>query len=359
MPSAASSANKRVKGVSVYRPFIFGSVAQKIDPADRPANIPAEHTHQWTVYVRPVPDSSLPPSAIEASLPRSKPALQSRYALSNSSSKTGTQPAPTDLQPWLKKVQFKLHETYPQSLRTIEAAPFQVSETGWGEFEVSLKLYFSELSHEKPQTVYHMLKLHPYAGTEEDRQRVREQNTEVRSEAFEEVLFVEPVERFYRVLTGEREEDVLKLGGGGGSGTAAASAAAAAANKKGGKASAKTMPPPPAPPSKKKGREDSSASSSPLGGGAYAEIPKRRTKENVFSIETELEELERMRAAVRQVKELETLERERIRAAEVRLLELRKTEPGVPPMAGLGDRGEKGGAVSVPPTPGSVTRARG
>ena len=35
---------------------------------------------------------------------------------------------------------------------------FQVSETGWGEFEVQIKIHFNDLA-EKPLTFYHVLKL--------------------------------------------------------------------------------------------------------------------------------------------------------------------------------------------------------
>ncbi|KAL8654964.1 MAG: hypothetical protein Q9210_001171 [Variospora velana] len=86
----------RKKGISVYRPFIFGSIAKHLDPITRPSTINADHTHQWTLYVKPCP------------------------------------PHP-DLSYFIKKVQFKLHETYTNSLRTIEAPPFEVTETGWGD----------------------------------------------------------------------------------------------------------------------------------------------------------------------------------------------------------------------------------
>lgn len=44
----------------------------------------------------------------------------------------------------------------------IEKPPFEVTETGWGEFDVIIKLHFHPVSGEKPQTLYHHLKLHPY-----------------------------------------------------------------------------------------------------------------------------------------------------------------------------------------------------
>jgi transcription initiation factor IIF auxiliary subunit len=69
-----------LKGVQLYRPFVTESVATFIDEKKRAANTPAEHTHQWTIRVKGVDDE--------------------------------------DITYWLKKVQFKLHETYPNPLRS-------------------------------------------------------------------------------------------------------------------------------------------------------------------------------------------------------------------------------------------------
>jgi hypothetical protein len=44
----------------------------------------------------------------------------------------------------------------------IDKPPFQVTETGWGEFDVQIKIIFVPESGEKPLTTYHRLKLHPW-----------------------------------------------------------------------------------------------------------------------------------------------------------------------------------------------------
>ncbi|EEP78426.1 conserved hypothetical protein [Uncinocarpus reesii 1704] len=142
-------------------PAVFGSEAQPFDPNKRPPNIPEDHTHQWRVWVKGVNDE--------------------------------------DISYWLKKVQFKLHETYAQSIRTIEGPPFEVTETGWGEFEIQIKLYFVPESMEKPQTLWHSLKLHPYGPDAEAKKARRET---IISQNYEEVVFNEPVEQFYNLLTG-------------------------------------------------------------------------------------------------------------------------------------------------------------
>lgn len=79
--------------------------------------------------------------------------------------------------------------------------PFVVSETGWGEFDITIKLYYVNESGEKPQTLYHYLRLHPYGRTEEEKQAMLTQNGEVRAWSYEEQLFNEPYEAFYHLLT--------------------------------------------------------------------------------------------------------------------------------------------------------------
>ncbi|KAJ5105225.1 hypothetical protein NUU61_002572 [Penicillium alfredii] len=242
MPSATG--NKRVRGVSVFRPFIFGSEAQLFDPEKKPANAPVDHTHQWRVFVKGINGE--------------------------------------DISYWLKKVQFKLHETYAQNVRTIEQPPFEVVETGWGEFEIQIKLYFVPESNEKPQTLWHSLKLHPYGP---DAEGMKERREVVVSQNYEEILFNEPVEPFYEVLTG-------------------GSAAGQLARGKGKNA--------------KQG-----------GQGRTAQIPLNDGPKNAYSRTTENKELDRMAEATKTVEQMIKEEKERLVAREKTLAELRESE-GVP-----------------------------
>jgi YEATS domain-containing protein 4 len=77
--------------------------------------------------------------------------------------------------------------------------PFQVSETGWGEFEIVIKIYYVPEASEKPQTLYHHLRLHPY-GNDAEKEEMRAKG-EVISWSYEEQLFNEPNEQFYELLT--------------------------------------------------------------------------------------------------------------------------------------------------------------
>ncbi|KAI9780788.1 MAG: NuA4 histone H4 acetyltransferase complex and the SWR1 complex subunit [Peltula sp. TS41687] len=254
---APSSNHKRVKGVSVFRPFVFGNIARPIDPNKRPEGVPADHSHQWTVWVKGVDDE--------------------------------------DISYWLKKVQFKLHDTYPNCLRTIEEPPFEVTETGWGEFELTIKLYFVPESGEKPQTLWHTLKIHPYGP---DAEQQRAERRAIISQNYEEIIFNEPVEAFYDMLTGAPDKPVGKGGGGGGGG---------GGSSKTGKASSKQKAP-----------------------ARTAEIPLRSTRENPYSRDTEGKELDRMREAVRKVDEMIALERDRLLSREASLADLRQKEGLLP-----------------------------
>ncbi|KAI6090453.1 yeats family-domain-containing protein [Hypoxylon rubiginosum] len=189
----APPTGKRVKGVQIYRPFIYGTTARPFNDTDniRPPTVPADHTHSWQVFVKGVDD--------------------------------------VDIFYWLRRVQFKLHESIPNHLRTLDAETIQkenegkpasqrqrafvVNETGWGEFEITIRLYYSVISAEKPQTLYHHLRLHPYGRTEQEKEAMRN-GGEVVAWVYEEQMFNEPFEDFYKVLTtGARDKNASGSGG--------------------------------------------------------------------------------------------------------------------------------------------------
>ena len=63
-----------------------------------------------------------------------------------------------DMSPYVKKVQFRLHESYANQNRIVSKPPYEVSESGWGEFEIQIRIHFNDVN-EKPVTFYHVLKL--------------------------------------------------------------------------------------------------------------------------------------------------------------------------------------------------------
>jgi YEATS domain-containing protein 4 len=220
MPAAAS--NKRVKNTRISRPFsnpspppfhphpqltsltVIGSQAWNLDPTATPtAPIPEGHTKGWRVYVK---------------------ALDSGPSLDT----------------WLKKVQFKLHMTYADPSRTIEAPPFQIQETGYGEFDIEMRLYFDSSSGEKAQYRSHRLRLEPY-GSEEQQKMQKEVNM-VTSETCEIVEFNEPSHEFFAKMTAEDQFAHLQKKGGGAKGGRGAKGRGARIEYEGGREPTANLP---------------------------------------------------------------------------------------------------------------------
>ncbi|GFO21999.1 dolichyl-diphosphooligosaccharide--protein glycosyltransferase 48 kda subunit [Plakobranchus ocellatus] len=106
----------RQKGVVVVKPVVYGNIARYFGKKREEDG----HTHQWTVYVKPFNNE--------------------------------------DMSAYVKKINFKLHDSYPNPNRVVTKPPYEVTETGWGEFEIIIKVYFND-PQERPVTIYHLLKL--------------------------------------------------------------------------------------------------------------------------------------------------------------------------------------------------------
>ncbi|XP_048664253.1 YEATS domain-containing protein 4 [Marmota marmota marmota] len=97
----------RVKGVTIVKPIVYGNVARYFGKKREEDG----HTHQWTVYVKPYRNE--------------------------------------DMSAYVKKIQFKLHESYGNPLRVVTKPPYEITETGWGEFEIIIKIFFID-PNERP-----------------------------------------------------------------------------------------------------------------------------------------------------------------------------------------------------------------
>lgn len=139
---------RRVKDVEVVLPIVFGTISfwlgKKADEF---------HSHKWTVFVR---------------------------AANNE-----------DLGDIVKRVVFQLHPSFNDPTRVVESPPFELSETGWGEFEIGITIWLHPDASEKPIELFHGLKLYP----EDD----SGQNTKkpVVVETYEELVFTEPLDTFF------------------------------------------------------------------------------------------------------------------------------------------------------------------
>ena len=54
-----------------------------------------------------------------------------------------------DLSSAISRVVFQLHPSFAQPTRELTEPPFEVTETGWGEFEASIRIHWKELADEK------------------------------------------------------------------------------------------------------------------------------------------------------------------------------------------------------------------
>ncbi|CAK7230612.1 NuA4 histone H4 acetyltransferase complex and the SWR1 complex subunit [Sporothrix curviconia] len=272
-----SGVGKRVKGCQVFRPFVYGSTSKPFDDKKnpKPPGVPDDHTHSWQVFVRGIDD--------------------------------------TDITYWLRRVQFKLHESIPNPVRMIEGEPgkpFVVEETGWGEFEITLKLYYVAESGEKPQTLYHHLRLHPYGRTDEDREAMRETG-QVPAWTYEEQLFNEPYEAFYEVLTTGALALPKGVAAGGASGSPAAGGGSGAASTHVSSAAAAAL--------------------APIGkrseGGVLARsamVPLLSRQKSPFSKETEQLEIKKLKDAQATVQSMTEKLLAELRVKEERLAALKK-----------------------------------
>ena len=111
------------------------------------------------------------------------------------------------MQTYVKKIHFKLHESYENANRIIMKPPYEVSETGWGEFEVVIKIYFHDPTIYKPVTFYHILKLFqpPSDGQTANTDSpqilpIIDTKKRLVSEFYDEIVFYEPSQLMQQML---------------------------------------------------------------------------------------------------------------------------------------------------------------
>ncbi|XP_038834119.1 YEATS domain-containing protein 4 isoform X1 [Salvelinus namaycush] len=145
----------RVKGVTIVKPIVFGNVARYFGKKREEDG----HTHQWSVYVKPYRNE--------------------------------------DMSAYVKKIQFKLHESYVNPLRVVTKPPYEITETGWGEFEIIIKMFFID-PNERPVTLYHLLKLFQSDSSAMPKKTVV-------SEFYDEMIFQDPTAMMQQLLSTSRQ----------------------------------------------------------------------------------------------------------------------------------------------------------
>lgn len=163
-----------------------------------------------------------------------------------------------------------------------------------------IKLYFVPEASEKPQNLWHALKLHPYGP---DAEAQRERKDAIISENYEEIIFNEPTEPFYEIMTSGPAPPLSAHGGPSSSGRG-----------KGGKSAKQQL--------------QAAAAAKRGGGERSAEIPFADSADNPYSQKAEGAELDRLQVAIKAVEAMVQVEKARLAEKEKMLAELRNSGDG-------------------------------
>lgn len=164
---------QRLTNVCVRKPIIIGTYAWKMDGATEATGSagapPGMDMYRWTVLLR----SGDPDHPNE------------------------------DLGYYIRKVEFHLHQTFALPKRAVEKAPFEISEKGWGEFEMIIRVYFQN-TNEKPLDIKHWVRLRKKAASAsdhvDDAQSGDDGKYPIIYESYDEIRFQNPHEWFYEKL---------------------------------------------------------------------------------------------------------------------------------------------------------------
>lgn len=162
-----------MKGAKVSVPIVIGTVAQALK---KPLPVPRQDwclSHKWCCYVRGLRDTSQPTDPMEEQ----------------------------DLSFLIKKVEFSIHDSFPESFITIEQAPFEIHNAGYGEFPITIMIYFQD-PYERPLEYTHQLKIEADPSSLNDNNKFTQKKmmAPVVFEKYNEITFFEPTEHFYKVL---------------------------------------------------------------------------------------------------------------------------------------------------------------
>ena len=97
-----------------------------------------------------------------------------------------------DLSYFISKVIFSLHPDFKEPERVVEKPPFEVTETGWGEFNVGIRIIFTD------PTLPHVDLIQPQ--TLPTNNQGLSTKKPVVHEFYDELVFNDPPESLYKAL---------------------------------------------------------------------------------------------------------------------------------------------------------------
>ncbi|CAN4122485.1 unnamed protein product [Withania somnifera] len=161
--SEKKSVGKKLKELEVGVPIVYGNVAFWLGK-----KASEFQSHKWTLYVRSATNE--------------------------------------DLSVVVKRVVFQLHSSFNNPTRVVDNPPFELSESGWGEFEIVITLHFHTDVCDKPLHLYHHLKLYP-----EDESGPLSTKKPVVVESYDEIVFAAPSEAFFARIQNHPAVNVPRL----------------------------------------------------------------------------------------------------------------------------------------------------
>ncbi|KAK9062055.1 hypothetical protein SSX86_019240 [Deinandra increscens subsp. villosa] len=142
------SSTKKIKDLEICVPIAYGTISFWLGK-----KAIETQTHMWTVYVRGATNE--------------------------------------DLGVVIKKVVFQLHPSFSNARRVVESPPFELTERGWGEFEIAISIFFHNDVCDKQLDLFHHLKL--YSEVEQGPLSTKKP---VIVESYNEIVFPNPSDKF-------------------------------------------------------------------------------------------------------------------------------------------------------------------
>jgi len=108
-------------------------------------------------------------------------------------------------------VVFQLHPSFAQPTRELNEPPFEVTETGWGEFEASIRIIWNDVAGERSTILTHGIRLYPNKAPSTSADTSAYMNTQVPvvAEKYDEVVFTNPREEFHQCLINGHKKNTL------------------------------------------------------------------------------------------------------------------------------------------------------
>jgi len=149
-----------VRGAAVEKSIAWGTEAWWLGKRHQD-----QHTHRWSCYIRSASpgDDEGPPGSED------------------------------HLSTYIKKVSFRLHPSFANPNRVVTRPPFMLTEMGWGEFEIAIRVYFVDPTEDSIE-LFTSLKLFP------DNEEALSTKKPVINERRDEIIFSDPSLAFYRCM---------------------------------------------------------------------------------------------------------------------------------------------------------------